>query len=176
MTKKVGPFWLVVILMAYFGGSQAYAMVSFSLVGGVSDGLTKFTDPTGTTTQGKMGYGGGLLVGLNFVPFVGLETGAIYFANSMDSTNSGITVSPGMNSIYIPFDLRLHPLPMISVSVGGFYNHFTESGVQADYGWEAGARFSLHRLFIDGRYCQGLRDYGSGLNFSNLIGLVGIQL
>ncbi len=148
----------------------AQAGILFSGIGAVSDGLTQYNDSSGSPHQGKIGYGGGLLIAIGLSPRIRFETGGLYLLNKFQLKSDDTA------SIYIPAGFRLYFSRAISFSGGAFSNIFSKSHLVPDYGWEAGARISIARVFIEGRYSDGLRDYGNGYRYSNVIGLIGFHL
>jgi hypothetical protein len=174
--KRNGILLLLALAIGSFA-QPAHAIVSLSAVGGVSDGLTNFTASDGTTTKEKVGYGGGLLLGLRLEPRWSLETGGIFLVNKFRDISAVTTTNTNENSIYVPADLRYYVDRHFSIAGGVYYNKFTQQGFGSDYGWEAGIRLGLTRLiFIDGRYSDGLKDQGGGMHYSNILGLLGIHL
>jgi hypothetical protein len=174
--KRNGLLLLLTLLLLSLT-SSAFAGVSLSAVGGVSDGLTNFTGSSGTTTQEKLGYGGGLLLDFRLAPRVSLETGGLFLVNKFKTTDGSTVTNSNEDSIYVPADLRFYLDRHFSIAAGAYYNKFTQSGDGNDYGWEAGLRLGLTRtIFIDGRYSDGLKDQGGGMHYSNILGLLGIRL
>ena len=141
MLKKIATCGIFTLLLM---GPTGHTMGAFSAVGAVQN-----------QSGEKSGYGGGLLLGFRLVPRLSFETGGVFVA-----------ASP--HSVYVPVDLRFHLTRHISLSGGGYFQHFSESGVSMNRGLEGGLRLSFGHLFLDGRYLAGAN--------SSVMGMLGIVL
>jgi hypothetical protein len=164
---------ILLLAIALFGlaSPQAHAMITAWGVGAINDSTTDF----GAATKGGLGYGGGLLLDLHLMPGMMIESGGIYLANKYKDDTFGTSTTTG--SIYVPVDLRIRIAGPLSIGGGFYYDDFLSSGYDSDDGWEAGVRLTFHPgIFIDARYLHGLKDQGGGLNYTSVIGLVGIRI
>lgn len=153
---------------------QAQAMITVWATGALNDGTTSYT-VSNTTTSTGLGFGGGLLLDLHLERGIALETGGLYLTNKFSDSASSTSTTTG--SIYVPADLRIHIVGPLSLSGGLYYDDFLSSGYDTDDGWEAGARLTLHPgIFIDARYLHGLKDQGGGVEYTSILGLVGIRI
>jgi hypothetical protein len=103
------------VLLALFSPS-AFAF-DFSAVGGLT--LSNYSYDAGTTSSG-MSFGVGGLLGHQFAPAIGLETGALYLSRRFDLTVSGVTASTTGNYVDVPILLRLSPAPFFFLEAGGY--------------------------------------------------------
>jgi hypothetical protein len=167
---------LLFLVVALLSSVPASAAVYLSAVGSLSENATQYTDASGNTTDGKLGFGAGMLAGIHLLRSTSFETGALYLVSNFTLQSGASSAPETLSSVYIPAVLRFHFSRTFSISGGAYYNAYLKAGVAGDYGFEGGARLSFDRWFVDARYSQGERDYGGGLRYSNVLGLVGFRL
>jgi hypothetical protein len=148
---------LLLSLFALLLAPPAHARVLLSLAGGASK----------DANTSQLGFGGGLLLDFHLVDAFSFGTGGLVLNNQYSDASA--------RSVYIPGVLGLRLARTVSVSGGGYYNYFTASGAEADYGWRAGARLRVNRIFFDGSYSHGLKDFG-GSQYATVLGLIGLYL
>lgn len=147
-----------------------------ALVGDATWSNLNVTDlPTGinsASTSAKAGYGGGLLLNFPMARAISLEVGGIYASKKADINESTIlgpaTGSVSAKYIQVPADLRFWLAPMLSIGVGGYWEH----GVSGDFSstkkndtgllGSVALRFPLGmsgtKFLVDGRYYYGLSN------------------
>lgn len=135
------------------------------------------------TAKGKLGYGAGGLLGVQFSSFWGIEAGAIYLQRNYNQTGEflGIpfTLNVNTQALHLPVGIRIHLGSFLSLEGGGYYDLSQTSDSGSNYGAQAGVRLSIPvmknlDLFAEARHNKGFKDYG-GHKVSDLaLALVGI--
>lgn len=122
--------FLFLILLALFS-SNAHAL-RFSLVG-----AGNYSEPkvAGIKYNPILDFGGGALLEVGLVPFVGLEFGALYLPRKYSYTtvipiDTDITVTQKMTQF--PVLLRAYLGELLSIGVGGYYAKYT-GNIKVDY-------------------------------------------
>jgi len=87
----------------------------------------------------KLGFGFGGLATFSFAPMVGLQVGALYVPQKIEGSN---TVT--YNTLQIPVAIRVSPIDLISVGVGGYFAAAMgdKTVVDVDTGAESTATFA----------------------------------
>lgn len=116
------------------------------------------TDPE-VDLDGKLGFGFGGLATFGIAPMVGLQVGALYVPSKYEVAGTTVT----SDALNIPLAVRVSPIDLLSVGVGGYYTASMETNGTSDLGLlgSAAVKFPLAPLLgivVDARYLFGIKD------------------
>lgn len=175
---------LIVLLSTVFGVSSARAL-DFSAFGAYT--VTNYNFTPSTSSASGNAFGLGATVGMDWVPFLSLETGALFLTHVYSPGGvSASTVSS--NYLDIPLLLRLSPINFFSLNAGPYYGFAmssTGSSVSNDYGLLMGLSLRVPLLPLLKARADAMYEYGlanispvasSTQNSRNFIFLAGVML
>jgi hypothetical protein len=184
---KNGFLFSLIALAAVTASTTAHAYVS--LAGSLVLPKSATVDIGGgpTPLDGKLSYGGGLLLGKRLSPYWGLETGAVFLSRTYSATVSATIAGEtftssadlSLKSLYIPVGPRIFLGRIFSLEAGGFYDIALSSGASSNYGVQGGARIAIpvgqtSSMFVEGRYDMGLKDFSGNKQSDKVLVLVGL--
>jgi hypothetical protein len=193
--------WLNLIFLYLGFAAQANAAhIAF-----VGLGNSATPEVPGTSYSGVTTYGGGVLLEMRMMPFVGLELGGLYAPRKFSYSTSSTQYTLSYKAYEFPVLLRFHLARFFSVAGGAYYSKAsggmsqtsttngvtTSQGVSftsqnqtnTDYGAVVSAALTmkiapLTRFLIDGRYLMGTKNdslSGGNMKFNDMELLAGLQ-
>ncbi|MEO7161501.1 MAG: outer membrane beta-barrel protein [Bdellovibrionia bacterium] len=113
-------FYLSLFLAIAIADVSSAEAFDFSIIGAASSSSYSITPPPDVLAGGA-GFGLGVTLGFDLIPFFSLESGALYIVHSLSASVGNLTARINYNYLQIPALLRFTPVPFITLEAGGYY-------------------------------------------------------
>jgi hypothetical protein len=188
---KIKKLALLCVAISAMNVTSAHAF-DISALGALT--LSNFSGSDAPASSIGTSVGVGALIGTDFMPGFGIETGAFYMARSSSSTLVGIQFNSSYGVIEIPAMLRVTLIPLLIVEAGPYIGipisaslssggvSLTSTKPNVDVGLKGGLGVSIPILPTlslrgEGMYSLGLSNMSTGtgtLNARNIDILAGV--
>lgn len=121
--NRIRSFWIIGMFLLVGGSAEQSRAFDVSLLGGTTLGSISSVSQVATSGSFAFSYGFGGLMGYDFFPGIGLETGIFYAQHTTTLTGVGgssVNGSLSLNGSTIPILLRLHLIPFLAFELGGY--------------------------------------------------------